>query len=452
MRWQARVLVVAVGLIAAAPAAAQSSTGSFSVGIPISGVAPISQSAVNVSTVGELEIDFHGDQHSGCAANGLCSYSGTLIVRLGSGELLVEKYRHGHNLSYTGVLSLGLFDGVTVARVDRGNGAGLCADEEPIGLSSTLISSTLNIHAGELRLSLLQPDGSLLATRCAGPLDADIAGVAPHLSVPLRSVLRGQTTLSLARHASFAAHGLAGTVTSTIGMHLGGVQNVSSSSSSTSFPPGIKTERVRMVVQELSAVAARGTLTALISGTSDATECELLDSCGISGTLTLAPRFAAMSGTLLAQGPAKRPYRDFLTALGVARDGNPHGIRVFGDVGWSPGGTATVDLTQPRFCTDSALLGGGQVVLAPRGARLAATYTSALPPRTRCPGPMIAEGQTLASGGASLSVFRHRTFTLTLLGGPAFQDDGYTATTRGQLSLTLRRGQISQQVATQPTF
>ena len=63
---------------------------------------------------------------------------------------------------------------------------------------------------------------------------------------------------------------------------------------------------------------------------------------------------------------------------------------------------------------------------------------------------MLPQEQTLATGRLSLSGLRHRTFTLSLGGRQAFEDDGYAAGTRGRLVLTLRRGRITQQISTQP--
>ena len=300
MRWRACVVVLAAGLIGAAPASAQNG-GGFVTLFGGGGPAPISTVDVPVSATGQLEIDFHGDPQTGCVASGLCDYSGTVIVHPGSGDLIFEKYRHGHSVDYAGLLSLGFEDGYTVAHVDRANGAGVCADEQ-----QTYKSSEVSVRAGIATLSLLQPGGAMVATRCAGPVDGDLAGAARRLALPIRSLLRGQARLSLSGQASFAAHGFAGTVTSTVTLRLRRpeTQNVSSSSSS-SFPAGIKTERVRAVTERLSAVAARGTITALLGGTTDATECELLDSCGLAGTLTLSPRFAQISGSLLRERPGE---------------------------------------------------------------------------------------------------------------------------------------------------
>ena len=428
-------LSVAVGAIAAAPAGAQTGTAVlFGFGGP-TGATIISATDIPVSTTGELVVSFHGDLATGCAASGLCGYSGTVIVRLGSGDLFVAKYRHGRATGYDGFLGLGLGLGqaLTVAHVER-DGSGFCADVRRLDQSLAM-----NIRPGVATLSLLQPDGDVLATRCAGPLDGDLAGTVPRVTTPVRSLLRGRTRFNLRGKQSFASHGLAGTVTSTIVLRLGRPQRQPPSSI---FPPGIRTQKVRTVSEQLQAGAARGSLAALVGGTADATECELLDSCGLAGTLTLAPSFDHLSGSLHAVGPAKRPYRDFLAALGRG-PGNPRGIEVFGEIGWSQGGTVAEALTQAGTCTDSAVLGGGAVILQPHGSGLVADYAPITAPRTRCPGPIVAPGETLATGALARADLRRRTLKLSLSGGPAFQDDGYHATVSGRFAFSFRRGPLT---------
>lgn len=434
-------LFVAVGAIAAAPAGAQTVV-SFGFGGP-TGATIISATDIPVSTTGELVVSFHGDAATGCAASGLCGYSGTVLVRPGSGDLFVEKLRHGRTTSYDGFLGLGLgsAQALTAARVER-DGSGSCADVSQLDLSPAM-----NIRAGVATLALLQPGGDVLATRCAGPVDADLAGTVPRVTTPLVSLLRGRMRFNLAGTQPFASHGFAGTVRSTIVLRLGRPQRQSSSST---FPPGIRTQKVRTVSERLQAGAAGGTLTALLAGTADATECGLLDSCGLAGTLTLAPSFDGLSGSLQAIGPAKRPYRDFLAALGRG-PGNPRGIQVFGEIGWSQGGTVTEDITQAGTCTDSAVLGAGGIILAPRGSGLVASYRPVAAPRTRCPGPIVAPGQALATGTLARADLRRRTLTLNLSAAPAFQDDGYSATISGHFAFSFRRGPLTQQVTTQPT-
>ncbi len=62
---------------------------------------------------------------------------------------------------------------------------------------------------------------SLLGTRCAGPLQSDIASQLARRVVDVASLFHGRTAVDLASSADFAVHGLAGTVTSTVQLRLG---------------------------------------------------------------------------------------------------------------------------------------------------------------------------------------------------------------------------------------
>ena len=56
----------------------------------------------------------------------------------------------------------------------------------------------------------------LLSTRCAGPLESDIAAVLPTRSLPVQALRTGSTTIDLSATRAFAAAGMAGTVRSSI--------------------------------------------------------------------------------------------------------------------------------------------------------------------------------------------------------------------------------------------
>ncbi len=443
-RWPAAILIAM--LLAAVPARAQNGGGSAILFGGASGATVLSSTSIQASATGELAVSFHGDPASGCAAAGLCDYSGTVIVRPDSVDIELLKYRRGHAVGYEGsmFLNLAFGQGSTLARVERaavGGSPGVCADA---GQQTGTIA--LSIKRGLVTLAPLQPGGTLLATRCAGPLDGDVVAAGPSVTVPLSSLLSGRARLSLSGAHTFAAHGLAGTVSSTIVLRLQRPQTGSESG----LPPGLRTERVRTVTEHLSLQSAGGSLMALLRGTADPTECALLDSCALRGTLTMSPSPHGVDASLSATGPANRPYRDFLAALGLSRVGNPRGIQTFGAINWRDTGTVVTRLTQSGACVDSGALGGGSVVLELQGGTALASYSPLTPPRTRCPGPMIGPSQTVASGRLPSSDFARRVFTITLNAAPSLEDDGYSGTLRGHLALTLRRGRLSQQFFTQP--
>jgi hypothetical protein len=255
--------------------------------------------------------------------------------------------------------------------------------------------------------------------------------------------------LDLAGTRSFAADGLAGTVSSTLALDLG--KPIAQQGGGTSFPPGVKATRMRQVFQSVSVTRAGGSLGISVSGTSDPGLCQPLDSCLMHGTLTAAVLPHQATGYLVAFGPAARPYRDFLAALGAASSADPRGISVVGGIGWSSGGSISANLDQIQSCTDSAPLGGGSVTLAGQGGGLSATYRLADPLRTRCPGPVLANGATLASGLIGRRQLERRTFVLRLGGRGPLDDDGYAGTTSIRLSITLRRGGLTQHYLRVPT-
>jgi hypothetical protein len=448
--------LLAALLIAPATAAAQSTTSDLlAFGGTPDGTA-ISTTVMPANATGELTVSFHGDPASGCAAMGVCGYSGTVIVRPGGAASLgFTKYRHNRQIGYVGSLSLGVGisanqEEVTFARVTRsesGGSGGVCTDlgqQEP--------GVALTVRDGIVTLPLFEPGGTLLATRCAGPLDGDLAGSGPQVSLPLAKFLDGEIDLPMSGSWTFASHGFAGTVSSTMTLALGRphVQKVTTTNVS---GPGIKTERFRIVNEQLSLVRSAGSIRAAVRGSSVATECALLDSCGLTGNLVLTPAPIGATGDLEAIAPAKRPYRDLLAALGLNRRGNPHGIQVTGIASWMNGGTMTSYLAQSGRCVDSAPLGAGLLVFGRQGKRVKADYAPAGDGRTRCPGPLMSQNQVqaLAESSMPLAVLGRHTFTFDLVGNQRFSDDGYEARTGGRLNLTLRRGRISKQLITAPT-
>jgi hypothetical protein len=225
-----------------------------------------------------------------------------------------------------------------------------------------------------------------------------------------------------------------------------------------SFPPGIKTQRLRFLTEPLRVTAVSGSLVGRVTGTRNTELCVLLDTCSLAGTLGFAPKAAASQGELVAIGPAKRPYRDFLTALGLSSSGRSAGIEVDGILTWDDSGIVAESLRQSTSCVDRASLGSGAASLQMIGRRLHVRYLggggytlggqTAL--RTRCPGPLVAPGTALGAGSIPRSRFRHRSVTVRLRATPALSDQGYDISLAGTLTLRLRRGPLQQQIAAFP--
>lgn len=454
---RAKALVIAAvalaGLVSPSTVAAQnggSSSTVYAFGVP-AGAKLLSETNLPIRVSGQLTVAFHGDAATGCVAAGLCGYSGTIVFRPRSGDLGIETYRQHGRIGHSALLSLapgvGGYSGApTVAEVQHsvaGQPTGLCADAQ----APFVNGPAATIRRGRLTIALLEPGGSLLSTRCAGPLDGDLAGAGPQATISLRTALRGRTVIDLEGSNSFASHGFAGTVSSTLALTLG---KPSRPSSGATFPPGIKTERMRIVTERLSVAQLAGQLSGTVQGTADPIVCRLLDSCGASGTLGLTlPAAGGGVGELIATGPASRPYADFLTALAKLRGGTRSGITVIGSVAWAHAGRINANLTQPNTCSDATPLEQLFVSLMPAGGGSGGFFGSS-PWRTRCPGPMLpGEAQPLPAS-SRVRAMGPRAFGVTVRPVASLSDDGYTLTLHGHLSLVLRRRRITQQVVTEP--
>lgn len=431
MRWLRWVPLLAV--LAFTPGASAQSSQIILFG---SGGQPRPASSVTnipAQTSGQVEISFHGDAESGCLSQGLCGYSGTVVVRPGaSAAVQVSGVRSHGRIAYDVALDLAPPETIAAARVTRAGG-GTCADA---GQPSILLPGT--VESGEVSIPLFQRNGSFLATECAGPLDGDLAAAGPQMSLPVDVLLRGNRTLDLSGTRSFAAGGFAGTVTSTLRIALGKPVRERSGA----IPAGIKRTRDREVVETLGVAAARGTTSLAVNG--DPATCQFVDSCGLQGSLGATIDPTGATGSLFVIGPATRPYRDFLAALGLGGQGNPRGLEVAGGISWLDGGSAQTSLSQGTVCSAQGPVGPGAVILTESGRRLGAQYQATGAQHTRCPGPSLTPNEELASGITVLGPGGGRRFTLHLSGSGPIAADGYTVSQHTSLSLTLTRGPIRQ--------
>jgi len=112
-------------------------------------------------------------------------------------------------------------------------------------------------------------------------------------------------------------------------------------------------------------------------------------------------------------------------------------------------GTVSTDLTQPQVCTDTAPFSSVFASLSPSGDRLAGS-AGASDLRTRCPGPMIGGQASVWSATARASGLRHRVFTIQLGPRGPLAEDGYVISPGGHLSVTVRRGRVSQSTSMAP--
>jgi hypothetical protein len=431
--------VVAAALLVPAAGAQNGGFTAFALFGPTGGQLVASRD-LPVTMTGELVVSFAGDQASGCASRGLCDYRGTVIVKPVSGEMFVATVRRHGRLSH--VVELALIDIGTAAQVSRSGGAGRCAD-----LGHPFAFPQLAVQGRNVQVALLQAGESLLATRCAGPLDADLAAAQPHLTVPLTELASGRRTLDLSGSTPFAANGLGGTVSSTIRIAIG----KPAGSTKVRFPRGIKFKLQRFVSERLSVklLRAPGRIRPTFRGAADPDVCALLDSCGVTGALSATPSFSGATAELVALGSAKHPMREFVAALHGKR---VPGITLEGGVQWGPQGTLTESLNAPGWnCQDTAPLPGGGIILGPSRTGLTAAYFPDAPLRTRCPGPLLGPSAALATGHLARASLGHRSFVLAMKGIGTLSDDGYDVSIAAAFGIELRHGAVTQRVIRVPT-
>ncbi len=177
--------------------------------------------------VGKLTVSFHGDAGAGCGRYGLCGYAGAELWwpdrppppgtfgYQSPGGLDILTLSHAGHRSVQASL-IGASDAPLSATVTRAASSAACRDSAgtgPTELSARIVHGMLTVG-----LAGAQP---WIGTRCAGPLDADLAAALPFGTIPLVAARKGRTTIDLQMMRSFSAHGFAGTVSSTLAIVLG---------------------------------------------------------------------------------------------------------------------------------------------------------------------------------------------------------------------------------------
>lgn len=419
-----------------------------------------------VEVTGSITVDFHGDASTGCAAAHLCDVAGRVRWNpSGPGEIVAIGFRDGGRRVEEGFMTLGLdyeperLD--TSARVRRGGAPGsLCAD----GASQSLVESATDTRRGssiELRLLSLPSanfaPSEVLRTDCAGPTTSDVAALLPSRRIGERELARGHTRLDFSVDAPFAAHGLAGTLHSTVVVKVGAGtrEPLNNSSDSSGLPPGTHRVRERMLTAEYRVERVSGSVVASVRGSDHPDACGPLDACGIAGSVTVNPTASAGLATIRAIGSARRSAGELRRALGLSRGPRPRGVQRFGDVFWERDrGRVASDLTRDGApaCSDSVpIVGGGSINLAFSGRRLRAEYgpEGTDPMRTRCPGPGGLEAPSdFATGSFPIGILRHRRITLHLTRGGRYSSGGYSGRTSPDVTVVLRRTRVRSSVFT----
>ena len=144
----------------------------------------LSETDLRVCVTGRLTVTFAGDPATGCAVHGLCGYAGTDSFEPdGIGEMDIAAYagRGGHRRAATMVLG-GVPGGPVVSAVQRTQTSGTttaCRDRQSSGGFFSL-----PVSGDRVTIGLAHTETAFLGTRCAGPLEADIAAALPSQTSP----------------------------------------------------------------------------------------------------------------------------------------------------------------------------------------------------------------------------------------------------------------------------
>ena len=433
--------ILAVGaVLAIAPAA---------VANPARSAAPTSVvTSIPVHVTGALSVQFHGDASAGCARWGLCGYSGTVTWQPAPhASLQIDRAQGPTANTVTALLPSLLdeppfFDGETTASVQRtgpGSNAPVTRCADATGADQAVVVAT---HHGRANVGLSSAVPSLLATRCAGPRAVDVIPHIPVRNVALAALAHGRTRISLATAQVLHAHGLSGSITSTIALDLG---RPGRPRTERDVPSG--GGRVGEVEVDYRATLS-GSVVEQVRGIENPLDCTPLDSCGLTGTIVLRPRAQTTDARLVVDASSRTPRRELLAAAGLVH-GTAGGLKGLGTARWRGGGTVSADLVQgDTRCRDVAPLGPGAVVIVTYGTHwevgMPGEPASAL---TRCPGPVASAGLGATAPRATLD---RRTARIVLTSGSTFTDDGYRVRVMPHLTVTLTRLRV--RVRTIPAF
>jgi hypothetical protein len=409
----------------------------------------VSDTDIPVRTTGQLTVSFHGDEATGCAARGLCAYSGTVIWEPArSGDLSVETtHFHGKVEHDVELLLSGQSDpfesnpgDVTTANVhfapDSGVGSD-CADAAETGSDFSIPT-----HGQAALASLNRSFPDVLRTRCAGPLVSDLGRLGVGSSIAVSALLRGRRTITLGSSGAFAADGFGGTVSSTIALVLGkpSIQRL----------PSRRRPSRRAISVRTVEVGYHASLTGRLSLRThgDPASCAPLGACGANGAFSIRPDGSGGTLRLEAFTRASRPLRDVLTALGLRSDGNPRGITAIGAFFGHSLGRADVTVTQgSNTCRDSGLAPPVSIlVTVARGVLSVSDATEGAAVDLRCAGPLLLSGTKIAAATDPALILGHRRTTIRLRGRTALNDDGYAGRALSDLTLTLSHPRVKTRV------
>lgn len=401
--------------------------------------------AGSLAPKGVVTIAWHGDPARGCAAAGLCGYSGSVTMLANDGYY--DFTLAGRRLldSYAFIESYDRQPIVRVKRTEAGAEGGACVDT----LSGTAIDLN-TARAGRNRLRLSLDEEGISPGRCAGPELAGLLTKLPHRTRALSRIVAGRARVAdFSGDVAFSQGRFAGTIHSTlrVGFRKGDAGTFESR------PPRAPGGRRLIRVADVHAVYRVASLTGGIStsfgGLTDP-PCADLDACGLSGSSSWAVSSAHGSFAFEAVARARRGDRGLRGALAAVRRGP---ASVYGEADLSRNlGTTTADLRRAdggAGCHDTASASSpGVAAYNEPATRLTFEFAGedAFPSRTDlvrtgCPGPREDDVLGLgapAAGSVSMKVFGRKTMKARMRGSGRYERKAYAGTQSTDLTLGLR--------------
>lgn len=407
---------------------------------------------IEFSAGGSIKVFWHGDQARGCAAAGLCRYSGSIVYPLRRGQAFLELEPD----SYFPVFGFLDARGQTRARTVRtlaGGGTAVCS-QHARSTSFTLSADRAWRGRDWLTLDTRIYPAPLASGECAGPRLEDIAPSLPSALVRTRDIEKRGERVSLRGRFAFAAGALTGHVTSTLHLTSRGVRREhlidDNPGGGGSRHRHRHRRRHRLVVKlHYRLVHAQGEARRDFRAVS-APICRLRDACGSHGSevysLDDAGKRFDVYGAASVTSRRRPSLRHALRT--VVRHGFVDGfLPVPRSAGLSshafeaPGGVACLDRFRPREQPSLALFGeSGKLRLI-----LFESEGSIL--RGRCPGPTDSQrGSDLGRLRVSPGQLRKKAVTLRLRDRGSFRRGAYSGTTGVRLNVRLRRTGASVKV------
>jgi hypothetical protein len=408
--------------------------------VSLAGLGAVSEARARVTRqlffhpTGSLTFTWRGDPSRGCAAEGLCGVTGSIVVRAGGSANGVGR----------GLPRFEVQDEGAIARVTEESAGGA-------------VRSCVELEGVDVQLSLSHKRGGGLvarrggvfdagpsAGRCAGPTASDLAA----LVLPARKLgrhgydLSGAVTFGAAPFEIRAVSSLRGYFEhETIPVGFGPPP----------VPPGgfLKPRRVLEEDAQVTyrVVAASGQVGASFFGVPDPF-CEPVGTCGATGSISLG--LGARGQRLTFDGSREVKHRvagrqvllDLRSGrLAVSDSSYELGLsqRLIGRLTWPDGSTCTDAVLAPAPLESRAGHGGDIFLLAPQ---IDPGFPSSDPLRTHCPGPSDVEmtgGSPLAEGTVAVDELGAPRITLTLTASGVFSGDDYQGARSGTIVLTLVR-------------